>query len=142
MREIIARKLWIGNTTDARGLSRLHDLGIQAVIDLAFEEPPPPLTRDLTYCRFPLVDGGGNAPKLLYSAIATTCMLIRQQVPLLIACGAGMSRSPSILAASLALVHGQSPDATLQKLIEGNPHDVSPPLWADVKKAYSELLVD
>ncbi|HUT13318.1 MAG TPA: dual specificity protein phosphatase [Thermoguttaceae bacterium] len=140
MREIIAQKLWIGNARDTCDLSRVHDLGIHAVIDLAFEEPPPQLTRDLTYCRFPVVDGSGNAPELLYSAIATTSMLIRKQVPLLIACSAGMSRSPSILAASLALVHGQSPDATLQKLIEGNPHDVSPPLWADVKNAYNELV--
>jgi len=140
MRETIVKEIWLGNAIDARDASRLHDLGIRAVIDLAFEEPPAQLTRDLTYCRFPIVDGSGNAPELLYSAIATTSTLIGKRVPLLVACGAGMSRSPSILAASLALVHGQSPYAVLRKLIEANPHDVSPPLWADVKSAYSELV--
>ena len=140
MREIIPQKLWIGNATDARDVSRIHDRRIRAIVDLACEEPLPQLTRDLTYCRFPIVDGHGNAAELLSAAITTNILLICKQIPSLVACSAGMSRSPAIVAASLALVRGQSPDAVLRELIDGYPHDVSPPLWVDVKNAYDELL--
>ena len=140
MREIIPEKLWIGNAMDARNVSRIHDRRIRAIVDLAREEPLPRLTRDLTYCRFPIADGQGNAPELLSAAITTNILLICKQIPSLVACSAGMSRSPAIVAASLALVRGQSPDAVLRELIDGYPHDVSPPLWVDVKNAYDELL--
>ena len=82
----------------------------------------------------------GNAAELLSAAITTNILLICKQIPSLVACSAGMSRSPMIVAASLALVRGQSPDAVLRELIDGYPHDVSPPLWVDVKNAYDELL--
>jgi hypothetical protein len=140
MREIIPQKLWLGNTRDASDVTHIHDFGIRAIIDLAFEESPLQLTRDLMYFRFPIVDGEGNAPELLSLSIATTSMIIRNDIPLLIACSAGMSRSPAILSASLAVVRSQPPDEVLQELIQGNPHDVSPPLWVDVKTTYEKLI--
>ena len=140
MREVIPQQLWFGNSRDARDPRRLHDLGIAAVVDLAFEELPSQLPRDMIYCRFPLVDGSGNAADLLSAAIGTTASLIRKRLPTLVACGAGMSRSPAIVAAALALVRGHSPANSLQQLIAENPHDVSPPLWADVKNAYNEMV--
>jgi hypothetical protein len=63
MREIIPRRLWLGNASDVRDLRRIHDLGVAAIVDLALEESVPQLTRDLIYCRFPLVDGSGNSPE-------------------------------------------------------------------------------
>jgi len=140
MREIIPQKLWLGDAMDARNLVRLHDIGIVAVVDLAREELPPQVTRDMTYCRFPLIDGAGNAPELVSAAIETISSLIRKQVTTLVSCGGGMSRSPTIVAAALAIVRIDSPDNCLQQIIDGHPHDVSPPLWADVKKAYNKIV--
>ncbi len=140
MREIIPQQLWLGNTKDAGDLRRLLDTGIRAIVDLTLEELPPKLTREMVYCRFPLVDGAGNTPELLSAAIDTTASLICRQVPTLVFCGAGMSRSPAIVAAALAIAHGDAPDDCLQQLLAGNPRDVSPLLWNDVKEAHTGLL--
>src|SRR5262249_26770590 len=78
------------------------------LIDLALEEPPVPLTRELVYCRFPLLDGAGNSPWLLRAALDTTAALLASRVPTLVFCGAGMSRSPAVAAAALAIVEGHS----------------------------------
>lgn len=139
MREIIPQQLWLGNALD-REPRRLYDMGITALVDLAVEELQAHLTRDLMYCRFPLVDGAGNSPEVLTAAIEMTASLIRKQVPTLVTCAAGMSRSPAIIAATLAFLHDDSPDDCLQRLIAGHPHDVSPSLWGEVKSAYSGML--
>lgn len=139
MREITPQQLWIGHAGDVRDIGRLHDAGVAAVIDLAYEEPCAQLSRDMLYCRFPLLDGAENSPSLIIVAVTTTASLIRNEIPTLVACGAGMSRAPSILAAAIAIVRGRSPDDCLQQLIDGHPHDISPPLWNDVVKACNEL---
>ena len=140
MREVIPRQLWLGNAVDARNPRRLHELGIAAIVDLAVEELPSRPTRDMTYCRFPLIDGAGNAPALLSATIDITATLVRNRIPTLVSCGAGMSRSPAIVAAALARVRNDVPDHCLQQLLAGNPHDVSPPLWADVKNVYNDIV--
>lgn len=68
----------------------------------------PVLTRDIVYCRFPIVDGAGTRVQLLVTAIETVTRLIRLQVPTLVGCGAGMSRSPAIVAAALGIVRGDT----------------------------------
>ena len=62
MREIIPNLVWIGNAQDGRNVEAVLRLGIEAVIDLAIEEPPLVFPRETIYCRFPLIDGAGNAP--------------------------------------------------------------------------------
>jgi protein-tyrosine phosphatase len=140
MHELIPRRLWLGNARDARDLGCVHDTGIRAIVDLALEESAPALTRDLIYCRIPIVDSSGNAAELLATAIETTASFIRKRIPTLVACSGGMSRSPSIVAAALAIVRNQSPNDVLQELISGNPHDVSPLLWSDVKREYNAII--
>ncbi len=140
MREITPQQLWLGHALDVRDIRRLHDVGVRAVVDLAYEEPCAQLSRDVLYCRFPLMDGADNSPQLLVTAIATTCSLIRGEIPTLVACGAGMSRSPSILAVALAIVRGKPPEDCLRELTDGQPCDIAPRLWADVVKAYNEYL--
>jgi protein-tyrosine phosphatase len=139
MREIVPRLLWLGNAIDVRDPRCLLDVGVAAVVDLAYEEPLAALPRDILYCRFPIVDGAGNRPQVLVTAIETTVGLIRRRIATLVGCGAGMSRSPAIVAAALGIIRGDSPDACLQELTAGNPHDVSPTLWTDVKIAYNKL---
>ena len=139
MREITPQLLWIGNARDVRDIRRLHDVGVAAVVDLAYEETCAQLSRDMLYCRFPLLDGAENSPSLLAAAVTTTASLIRGEIPTLVACSAGMSRSPSILAAAFSVVCGKSPDECLHQLIDGHPHDISAPLWNDVVKAFEEL---
>ena len=86
--------VWIGHGGEALDLLRLLDAGIEAVVELAVEEPSFAPRRDMIACRFPLVDGVGNPPHVLTLAIRTVAALLVAKVPVLVCCGAGMSRGP------------------------------------------------
>ena len=139
MREVIPQKLWIGNAMDARDVTRVLDLGITAIVDLTIEEPPVPFPRDVVYCRFPLIDGAGNSSAVLRAAIETTAILITSETPTLVACGAGMSRSPAIVAAALATTQRIPLADALGRLTEGQPHDVSPSLLVDISDILTRI---
>ncbi|TWT32643.1 protein-tyrosine phosphatase family protein [Blastopirellula retiformator] len=132
MQELLRHRFWIANVVEARDLRRLHDLGAVAICDLAMEEPPIPLTRELIYCRIPILDGSGNSPATLKLAVATVVRLLDEQTPTLLFCSAGMSRSPSVAAIALAQVESRSPDEVLAELAERMPLQVSPHLWRDL----------
>ena len=133
MREIIPGLVWIGNARDGRDIAEVLARDISAVVHLAIEESPCQFHREIIYCRFPLLDGAGNNPAMLDTAIQTVAMLIEAKVPLLITCNGGMSRSPSIAAAALARQKNESPDEWLRKIAATGPHDVSPALWNEVR---------
>lgn len=137
MREILAGCLWLGNVGDARNMDGILSAGIVAVIDLALEDLTPVLTRSMIYCRFPIADGEQGAVPVLRTAIETVASLIRKGVPTLVYCGAGMSRSPAVVAAALSIVEGGSPEERLEQVVAGHPHDVSPQLWQAVREACS-----
>lgn len=142
MREIIQSRLWIGNAADVRDARRLNDFGVEAVVDLAYEEPLAQLTRGMLYCRFPILDGEGNRTSLLSMAVETTAAFIRHRTATLVGCGAGMSRSPAVAAVALAVVRRVSPEACLLELTAAHPHDISPQLWNDLRKVYNQLVGD
>ena len=132
MHEVISGRLWIGNAVEARELRRLLNLGVGAVVDLAIEEVPVSVVRELVYCRIPLIDGASNPPERLRLAVETVASLSRQDTPTFVFCGAGMSRSPAIAAAALAEVEEADPNIVLQRIVAGFPHDVSPALLQEV----------
>ncbi len=134
MREIIPNLVWIGNAQDGRNVEAVLRLGIEAVIDLAIEEPPLVFPRETIYCRFPLIDGAGNAPALIHAAIDTTIGFIEGHVPTLVTCNGGMSRSPAIVAAALVSVDNMTPEKALEQVARIGPHDVSTTFWAEVKR--------
>jgi protein-tyrosine phosphatase len=127
--------LWTGNAREAREVRAVLSFGIGAVVDLAMEEPPILFPRDVIYCRFPLVDGAGNLPAVVKAAVETTNQLIRGNVPTLVACGAGMSRSAAIVAVALARFEGITLQQALSRVAASGPHDVSGAFWADVQQA-------
>jgi protein-tyrosine phosphatase len=133
MREILSGRLWTGNAGDGRDPERLLRAGVAALVNLAAEEPSPVLPRSMVYCRFPIMDGGQNGQTILDAAIQTLVSLLRNQIPTLVYCGAGMSRSPAVVAAVLSIVQGGSPDDRLRQVVAGHPHDVSPQLWKAVQ---------
>src|SRR4051812_8223868 len=96
MRDVLPA-VWIGTARDARDVSAVLALGIAAVIDLAAEEPVIQFPRDIVYCRYPLLDGDGNAPAVIRAAVLTLKTLLESQTPTLVACSGGMSRSPAVL---------------------------------------------
>ena len=135
MREILPNQLWIGNAGDGCDPERLLQNGVVAVINLAAEEPSPTLPRSMVYCHFPIMDGAQGGQDVLDVAIQTLVSLLKSQVPTLVYCGAGMSRSPAIVAAALSIVQGGGPDEKLREIVAGQLHDVSPQLWEAVQRA-------
>ena len=138
MHEIRPKQLWIGNAFDIRDPRKLFDAGIAAVVDLAFEEASAQLPRPLIYCRIPLNDGGGNPSTFLRLAIQTTVELLRSRIPTIIACSAGMSRSPTIAAWALGAVLETQAEIIIQQIAEIRSLEVKGILWNDCIKAMSE----
>jgi protein-tyrosine phosphatase len=135
MHEAIPNQLWLGTAKDTRDIKGVLSQRIIAVIDLAMEEPAIHFPRDIVYCRIPLVDGAGNRPEVIRAAVDLTASFIDSGVPTLVACGAGMSRSPIVVAAALAKIDGSTIEEALEEITSGVAHDVSTSLWADVKAA-------
>ncbi len=138
MREVIPNLLWIGNALDARDVKSVLDSGICVVIDLAIEEPPILFPREIVYCRFPLLDGEGNSFAVLRSAIETTSNFVAAEQPTLVACSAGISRSPAIVAAVLAKRQSLDLDEAAQRIASMGPCDFSARFWMAVRKAMSD----
>jgi protein-tyrosine phosphatase len=134
MRQILPHPLWLGHAGDGRDFRRILDVGITAIVQLALEEAPLQPPHELICCRFPLLDGPGNDAALLALAATTVAQLLGKRVATLLCCGAGMSRSPALAAAALALAYRQDPDECLKQVAEHHPADVLPGLWAEVKR--------
>lgn len=132
MRPIPPYPLWLGHVGDARDVRGVLSAGIAALVDLALNEPPVAVTRELVYCRFPLLDGAGNSPWLLRAAVETTAALLRANVSTLVFCSGGMSRTPAIAATALARVTGRSPEECLADIARTGACDVSTTLWRDI----------
>ena len=138
MRKIEPYSLWVGSIVDGWNLRELHNTGVRAIVDLASNEAPIKLTRDLTYCRFPIVDGLGNDRTTLRVAIDTLTALVQADVPTLVFCSAGMSRSPLIAAAVVSRMSGQPLVDCVSQITTGHAHDVGAALICDVQEALAE----
>lgn len=137
MRRIADYSLWLGHRADGRDLPRLHENGIRAVVDLAWDELPLALPRDLTYCRFPLVDGTGNPASLLRIAIDAIASLVREDIATLVCCGNGVSRSPCVAAAAIVRVGNIPLPEGIELIVASGRSDVTPGLWSDVQAAFA-----
>lgn len=141
IREIYAGCLFLGNALDVRDLRRVYDHQIQAVVDLAIEESPAQLAREIIYVRVPLLDGSDNAAAIITTAIRCVAGLVENRIRTLVACSAGMSRSPAIAAAAMAILTKTTPENCLTTILAAAPHDVSPLLWSRVRCAFDEIVV-
>lgn len=139
MHEIHPNLLWLGHALDIREPRALFDTQIAAIIDVALEEAPARLPRELIYCRFPLNDGGGNNPAVLRQAIQTSTDLLNSETRTIIACSAGMSRSPTIAACALANCLSQDPHDTVSRIGEIRTLELNPVLWKDALAALKSL---
>ena len=125
--------LWIGNCHNACDFRALFDLGIRAIVQLAMEEKAVQPPRELMYFRFPLTDGAGNDPEMLRLAVGTLANLIRLRIPAIVCCSAGLSRSPTVVAAALSQLEGLALEECLKRITMSHPADVSPGLISDLQ---------
>lgn len=124
--------MWLGGRGDVSDLSAVVALGVEAIVDLADAEPPLAVPRSLVHIRLPLVDGGGNPTWLLRLAVEVVERLVNGNVPTLVCCQSGMSRSPSVVALALSRVTGQPPAESLARCVGPGASDVSPVLWHEL----------
>jgi predicted protein tyrosine phosphatase len=139
MNEIAPYRVWVGHAGDGRALEELFERGITAVVQLAAEEPTIPTPRDMLFCRFPLEDGTGNDPDFLSLAITAVADLISRGVPTLVCCGGGMSRSPAVVAAALAILEVREPGEALRFVTSQHPADVVPGFWREICQAVAAM---
>jgi len=139
MRRVADKFLWIGHVGEASDPKLLALHQIRAMVDLAIDELPSTPSRERVYCRFPLLDGSGNPPWLIRSALLCVATLLRANTPTLVFCGAGMSRSPSIAAGGLAIVSGAPLAECLAAVTREGPADVSPGLWNEVSTSVIQM---
>jgi hypothetical protein len=132
MHQILPHPLWVGHAGSGLDYKPVFDAGIEALLQLAAEEPPPLPPREVVCCRIPLVDGGGNREQLLRLAIGTVGSLMRLRIPTLVYCGAGLSRAPAVVAAAMSLLQGAPPNLCLERIAEHHHTDVSTALWRDI----------
>jgi hypothetical protein len=135
MRQIPGRSLWVGNASDLREPKTVLGAGIEAVVELADSEPFAVLPRDLVRCRFPLSDGGPNPRWLLRLACTSVAALLQAEVPTLVCCAGGMSRSLCIAAGGIAVAEESPFDRSLALVARTGPADVSPALAVQVQTA-------
>lgn len=137
MHQLLPERLWIANALEARDARLLFDTGIAAVVDVAYEEAPAQLPRQLIYCRLPLNDGGGNPSSSLRLAVRIVIELVRDEVPTAVACSAGMSRSPMVAAFAASRLSDRTPDALLKSIAETRPLQLNATLWNEMTAANS-----
>lgn len=134
MRQIGHRPLWIGNAGDLQNPRAFHDCGIEAIVELADNEPFASLSRDLIRIRIPLSDGGENEESRIELAVHNVAELIRAGILTAVCCGYGANRSVCITAAAIASVEAMSIDDALKLVAASGPVDVAPGLWLQVRK--------
>ena len=140
MRQVPGYSLWLGHTGDLRDPHSVMSAGILAVVDLALNESPATLPRELVYCRFPLLDGIGNPAWLLSAAVGTVLGLLRSQTPTLVSCSAGLSRTPAIAAAAIARLKSCCLAEALLLVTQSAPADVSPGLLQELESLHARPL--
>lgn len=133
MYQIVPYSVWIGSDRDGRAFRELFDLGIRAVVQVAIEEPAILIPRELLYLRFPLIDGSGNDADWLRLALHSIKTLIQREIPTLVCCSAGMSRSPALVGAVLMSQRGMGFEESVRFVTQNGPADLSGAFLTDLK---------
>lgn len=141
MRQINPYSVWVGHAGDGRAFREIFEQGIRAVVQVAIEEIAIQTPRELIYFRFPIMDSTGNGPELLDMTLSSVANLIRNGIPCLVCCGAGMSRSPAIVAAALAVIQGKDFDECFRLVVACGPSDLSPGLCDEMRIATERVRV-
>ena len=129
MTHIEPYQLWLGHAGDGRDVAAILDNQIQAVVQLAVEEPSLTLPREMIYLRIPLHDDPSNDRSQLQVAVDSVALLLRGNFLTLVCCSGGASRSPAVAACALATLENTSPADCLLTIHEQRGTDISPGLW-------------
>ncbi len=139
MNWFLDERLAIGNAIEARDLELVHSLGIEAIVDLAINEPPAAPPREVFYLRLPLYDGEGNSGKDIRFAVESIVNLVQSSKRTLVCCSAGLSRSPTIAAAAISMINGIALEDALILIQDSRQTDVSKKFYDSVCNAIYDI---
>lgn len=113
IRRIGDRELYLGNRLAAD--SAAHDRTFEYVLSLTIDEQP------LTTHHQPMQDGPDTDWQVFEQAVETARQLYRHEGSLLIHCKAGVSRSTTLIAVTIAIEEGRSFREALDMVQEARP---------------------
>ncbi|WP_423744906.1 dual specificity protein phosphatase (plasmid) [Haladaptatus sp. SPP-AMP-3] len=128
VRRIGARELFIGNESAAR--PDRHDRTFEYVLSASTEKHP------LTTHHHPLIDGAGNEWRAFEAAVDTARRLFRRDGSLLVHCTAGVSRSSTLIAATLAAEEDREFHDALAIVQDVRPHAMPNPALHELAVTY------
>lgn len=119
--ELVYNKLYLGNSSDAKNLPQLINHNIDVVLNVANDlsyhiEHKYEHGKELVQYKVGMTDGLNNAPELFVAAVLTLKGLLDRGNTILIHCHQGRSRSPSVIAAYLAIKENKTFLEKLQEL--------------------------
>ena len=130
MPSLIEEGLYLGDTTDATSERVIKELGIGAVINCTTKEPFgtfKDVPRIVEQIRIPVIDRPGEDVAVYFAEVAATiARLLGEGKKVLVHCAAGISRSPTFVAAylmksrSIGMMDALSIIATARSKIEPN----------------------
>jgi atypical dual specificity phosphatase len=126
----IWERLYVGNLKDAEQVADANPMGIAAVISLCAEAPGAH-GKQLSYTSIPIDDSGPVSARKFEAVMSAIATAVRRG-KVLVHCGAGMSRSPILLAAWLHRCGYADFDTALREISEAREIDPSPILLQSV----------
>jgi protein-tyrosine phosphatase len=81
------------------------------------------------------LDGEGNDPAIIRLALQTCLQLLQANKRTLIACSAGMSRSPTLAAFVLAELQQRQPEDFVKGFSKQKSLEIKPTLWHEIASA-------
>ena len=129
--------LYVGSIRDAENLEQLKGAGIEALLSLAYPVDHP----DILLGYVPFDDGEPIPEDVLYKALSFVRRQRREGRKVLIACSAGVSRSPSIAIAVLHELAGyplvDAFRAVIDRVHKAFP---DPALWNSLCRHYGQMV--
>ncbi len=119
IRRLDDRDLYLGNQFAAH--PDYHDRSFEYVLSASTQDHP------LTTHHRPLIDGKGNEWSTFETAVDTARRLYRQDGSLLVHCKAGISRSSTLLATTLAVEENRTFHDALSIVQDARPHAMPNP---------------
>jgi protein-tyrosine phosphatase len=128
IRRLGTRDLFIGNESAAH--ADRHDHAFEYVLSVSTEKHP------LTTHHCPLIDGARNEWYAFETAVDTARRLFREEGSLLVHCTAGISRSSTVLATTLAAEEDRTFHDALAIVQAARPHAVPNPALHELAVMY------
>jgi len=132
-------ELYIGDFQDASRPEKLQERGVNSVLKLTYQDPKEGYPDSVEVHEFIMVDGPRNEYEVFVEAVERLLELFESGNTVFAHCNAGMSRSPTVSAAAIALHESMEFESALDKIRESRNIQPHPALLKQANDAVGEL---